>query len=190
MGNNNMDFANAQEAMNLFAEGLTAAQGGNWEDNYNNLKNNRFQWDGKSSYDWMDAITRKGYYQDYNLNVQGNLGKTSYYVGMGYLNTEGLVIGSDMERFSGRINLESKFNWARIGVNSSYSYSTQNGFSLSTNGSMQTKATSITRKKPALPLTSAICTIPMQINTICPAHSAVTAHLHSAATTVGAISGR
>ncbi len=141
MGNNNMDFANAQESMNLFADGLTAAKGGKWEDNYKFLSNDYFNWDGKSSYDWMDAITRKGYYQDYNLNVQGNMGKTSYYVGMGYLNTEGLVIGSDMERFSGRINLESKFNWARIGVNSSYSYSTQNGFSLSTNGSMSSPLT-------------------------------------------------
>ena len=26
------------------------------------------------SYDWMDAITRKGYYQDYNVNLQARSG--------------------------------------------------------------------------------------------------------------------
>ena len=32
MANNNMDFANAEQTMNLFADGLTAAQGGTWQE--------------------------------------------------------------------------------------------------------------------------------------------------------------
>ena len=136
--NNNMDFANAQQTMKLFTDGYTAAQGGDWQENYNYLADDYFGWDRKSSYDWMDAISRKGYYQDYNLNMQGRTGSTGYYVGLGYLNTEGLIIGSDLERFSGRLNLDTKFKWATLGVNSSYSYTTQNGFSLSTAGSMST----------------------------------------------------
>ena len=136
MANNNMDFANAQQTMNLFADGLTAAQGGTWQENYDYLANEYFGWDGKTSTDWMDEITRKGYYQDYNLNMQGRSGSTGYYVSLGYLNTEGLVKSADFERFSGRLNLDSKFKWATVGVNTSYSYSTQNGFSLSTSGSM------------------------------------------------------
>ena len=141
MGNNNMDFANAEETMKLFTDGLTAYQGGDWQENYNYLADNYFGWDRKTSTDWMDAITRKGYYQDYNLSAQGRNGNTGYYVSLGYLNTDGLIIGSDMERFSGRMNLDSKFKWATIGVNTSYSYSTQNGFSLSTNGSMSSPLT-------------------------------------------------
>lgn len=141
MGNNNMDFANAEETMKLFTDGLTAYQGGNWQDNYDYLADNYFGWDRKTSTDWMDAITRKGYYQDYNLSAQGRSGNTGYYVSLGYLNTDGLIIGSDMERFSGRMNLDSKFKWATIGVNTSYSYSTQNGFSLSTGGSMSSPLT-------------------------------------------------
>ena len=136
--NNNMDFANAQQTMKLFTDGYTAAQGGDWQENYNYLADDYFGWDRKSSYDWMDAISRKGYYQDYNLNMQG---RTGYYVGLGYLNTEGLIIGSDLERFSGRLNLDTKFKWATLGVNSSYSYTTQNGFSLSTAGSMSSPLT-------------------------------------------------
>ena len=140
-GNNNMDFANAEESMKLFTDGLTAYQGGDWQENYNYLADNYFGWDRKTSTDWMDAITRKGYYQDYNLSAQGRNGNTGYYVSLGYLNTDGLIIGSDMERFSGRMNLDSKFKWATIGVNTSYSYSTQNGFSLSTGGSMSSPLT-------------------------------------------------
>ena len=141
MGSNNMNFANAEQSMKLFADGLTAYQGGNWQENYDYLADSYFGWDRKTSTDWMDAITRKGYYQDYNLNAQGRTGNTGYYVSLGYLNTDGLIIGSDMERFSGRLNLDSKFKWATIGVNTSYSYSTQNGFSLSTSGAMSSPLT-------------------------------------------------
>lgn len=153
MGNNNMDFANAEESMKLFTDGLTAYQGGDWQENYDYLADNYFGWDRKTSTDWMDAITRKGYYQDYNLSAQGRNGNTGYYVSLGYLNTDGLVIGSDMERFSGRMNLDSKFNWATIGVNTSYSYSTQNGFSLSTGGSMSSPLTAaISSQTPMDPI--------------------------------------
>lgn len=141
IGNNNMNFANAEQTMKLFADGLTANQGGDWQENYDYLADAYFGWDRKTSTDWMDAITRKGYYQDYNLNAHGRTGNTGYYMSMGYLNTDGLAIGSDMERFSGRLNLDSKFKWATIGVNTSYSYSIQNGFSLSTGGAMSSPLT-------------------------------------------------
>lgn len=152
MANNNMDFANAWQTMDLFADGLTAAQGGDWKDNYDFLADDYIGWDRKSSYDWMDAISRKGYYQDYNLSMQGRTGSTGYYVGLGYLSTDGLLIGSDLERFSGRLNLDSKFKWATVGVNTSYSYSTQNGFSLSTSGSMSSPiASAISSQTPMSP---------------------------------------
>ena len=81
MANNNMDFANAQQSMNLFANGLAASNPDRYtiESAYNYLADDYFGWDRKSSYDWMDAITRKGYYQDYNLNLQGKQGNTGYY---------------------------------------------------------------------------------------------------------------
>ncbi|MCD7852237.1 MAG: TonB-dependent receptor [Parabacteroides sp.] len=152
MANNNMDFANAQQTMNLFADGLTAAQGGDWQENYDYLADDYFGWDRKSSYDWMDAISRKGYYRDYNLNMQGRTGSTGYYVSLGYLSTDGLLIGSDLERLSGRLNLDSKFKWATVGVNTSYSYSTQNGFSLSTSGTMSSPITAaISSQTPMSP---------------------------------------
>lgn len=142
MGNNNMDFADAFQSMDLFSKGLVAAGvRPDYDTAYDYLADNYFGWDRKSSYDWMDKVTRKGYYQDYNIGVSGRTGKTGYYASLGYLNTEGLVIGSDMERFSGRVNLDTKFKMFTFGFNSSYSYAIQNGFSQSINGSMSSVTT-------------------------------------------------
>ncbi len=135
MANNNMDFANAEETINLFTDGYTALYGGDRAGNYELLKDN-FGWDGTSSYDWIDAVTRKGYYQDYNLSASGRVGSTGYYASLGYLNSEGLVLGSGMERYTARLNLESKFRAFTFGMNSSFGYSIQDAFSQSTGGSM------------------------------------------------------
>ena len=154
MGNHNMDYANAQESMNLFAHGRSVAYGNTYDESYDYLKKvyQGYGWDGVSSYDWMDAITRKGYYQDYNVNLQGRSGSTGYYVSLGYLDTEGLIIGSDMKRYSGRLNLDSKFSCFTIGVNASYSNSTQNGFSQATSGSMSSATVAaISSMNPMMP---------------------------------------
>lgn len=151
MGNNNMDFANAQETVDLFIQGRMAAQGGTYDESLNYFKS-LYGWDGTSSYDWMDKITRNGYYQDYNVNVQGSSGKTGYFFSLGYLDTDGLIIGSDMNRYSGRLNLETKYNYLSFGVNASYSNSTQNGFSQSTAGAMSSPITAaISSMNPLMP---------------------------------------
>lgn len=137
MANNNMEYANAQESLELFSNGYAARYGASLDDARTFTKKyfmNNYGWDGESSYDWMDEITRNGYYQDYNVNIQGKSGNTGYYVSLGYLDTEGLVIGSGMKRYSGRVNLDSKFKCFTLGVNASYSNSTKDGFSQSTGG--------------------------------------------------------
>lgn len=140
MGNHNMEYANAQQTADLFIKGMQATQDISYQDGMETLKK-RYGWDGVSSYDWMDAISRNGYYQDYNINMQGRAGNTGYYFSLGYLDTKGIIIGSDMKRYSGRLNLDSKFHMFTFGVNASYSNSTQNGFSLSTTGSMSSPLT-------------------------------------------------
>ena len=151
MANNNMEFANAEESMNLFAHGRAARQGGAPADWVAPLTN-YYGWDGQSSYDWVDKVTRKGYYQDYNLSASGRTGSTGFYASMGYLNSEGLVIASDMERISGRLNLDSKFKYFTFGVNTSYAYSTQNSFGQGTNGTMSNPiVAAISSMRPFLP---------------------------------------
>lgn len=141
VANNNMKYANAQQTMNLFAQGWVAAgRADSYKDAVSQLTD-RFDWDGVSSYDWMDAITRTGYYQDYNLSFAGSTGSTNYYGSIGYIDTKGVVIGSDNKRYSGRVNVDTKYKWFSAGVNASYSYSENNAFSQATSGSMSSPTT-------------------------------------------------
>ena len=135
VANHNMDFANASEMMNLIANGYAARTGMTYDASYDYLSE-YYGWDGTSSYDWFDKVTRKGYYQDYNVSLQGSTGNTNYFASAGFLDTEGIVMNAGMERFSGRLNLDSKFKMFSFGVNSSFSYSIQDAFSQSTGGSM------------------------------------------------------
>lgn len=137
IANNNMKYANAAQSMDLFAKGLVARGiRPTYDAAYNYLKDDYFGWDGKTSTDWIDEVTRKPYYQDYNLSFNGTVGNTNYYVSLGYNNTDGLVIGSGNKRYSGRINLDTKYRFLSVGINSSYSYSDNSSFSQSTGGSM------------------------------------------------------
>ena len=66
---------------------------------------------------------------NHQLSVNGGNDRTQFYVGLGYNNAEGIVIGSDFERFSGRINLDHQVNnWLTIGVKQMIAFTTQNGF--------------------------------------------------------------
>ncbi len=135
MAPNNMNFANAAETMKLYTDGRTNAYGGSWQDNYDYLVD-YFGWDGVTDVDWIDQITRKGYYQDYNLSFSGRTGQTSYFLSLGYLDTVGLVIGSDMKRYSGRVNLENKFKFITVGTTASFSSTVKDGFSLYIGGAL------------------------------------------------------
>lgn len=152
MANNNMKFANAEQTMSLYADGYVARYGGTKEARIADLTA-MYEWDGKTSTDWMDEISRKGYYQDYNINISGQTGDTNYYVSAGYLDTKGIIIASDFKRYSGRINVDSKFKMFKFGANLSYAYSVKNGFSQSTSGSF-TNATvgAISSMQPFYPV--------------------------------------
>ena len=135
VANNNMKYANAAQTMDLFAKGYAARTGRDYESCYNIMINN-FDWDGVTDTDWIDQVTRKGYFQEYNLSFGGTTGTTHYFASMNFTDAEGLVIGSDNARYSGRVNVDTKYKWFSAGVNASYSYSENNNFSQSTGGSM------------------------------------------------------
>uniref|UniRef100_UPI0040270AB6 SusC/RagA family TonB-linked outer membrane protein n=1 Tax=Prevotella sp. TaxID=59823 RepID=UPI0040270AB6 len=152
MANNNMDYANAEQTMNLYAQGRVAAG------QYSNIADAKaflteyYKWDGKRSTNWIDEVTRHGYYQDYNISAQGKTGKTGFYISAGYLDTKGLVIASDFKRYSGRVNVESKFGRFAVGANANYAFSIKNGSSQSTAGAMSnTMTAAISMMQPFYP---------------------------------------
>ncbi|MGE4586024.1 MAG: SusC/RagA family TonB-linked outer membrane protein [Mangrovibacterium sp.] len=74
--------------------------------------------------DWYDEVTRDGFTQDYNLDISGGNEKTKFFVSGSYYDEEGIVIGKDMKRYSGRVNLENKANdYISFGINLTASYS-------------------------------------------------------------------
>ena len=83
---------------------------------------------GNTDTNWRDEVYRTALTHNHQLSVNGGNDRTQFYVGLGYNNAEGIVIGSDFERFSGRINLDHQVNnWLTIGVKQMIAFTTQNG---------------------------------------------------------------
>lgn len=81
------------------------------------------------SENWMDAMTRVGLRKDLNASVSGSdaTNKTSYFIGGGSLQDQGIIQDSQFKRYSGRVNVQSKINdWFEVGVTSNLSKSDQN----------------------------------------------------------------
>ncbi|MBL7779688.1 MAG: TonB-dependent receptor [Saprospiraceae bacterium] len=75
--------------------------------------------------DWQDEIFRDAGMQSHQLSVSGGNDKTTYAISGGYFKQDGIVIGSDFERYSARINLDNQVkNWFKVG--GSLAYATTN----------------------------------------------------------------
>ncbi|MDE6718104.1 MAG: SusC/RagA family TonB-linked outer membrane protein [Muribaculaceae bacterium] len=68
--------------------------------------------------DWWDAISRNGYRQEYNVNASGATDKFNMFASAGYLKENGYVLGTDFERFNGRVNVNYQpVSYLRMGMN-------------------------------------------------------------------------
>lgn len=68
---------------------------------------------------WQDEGYKDGYIQNYNLNASGGSENTSYYVSLDYIDNEGTLVGSgpDYERYSFRVNSDTKLGKFNFGEN-------------------------------------------------------------------------
>lgn len=85
--------------------------------------------DGKTNTNWLDEVTRVGFVQEYNLDLQGG-GTTEtapkFFASMNYFNNQAIIVGKDLERFSGRLNFNqapSKLFYYGFAINLSYTKS-------------------------------------------------------------------
>ncbi|WP_400263444.1 SusC/RagA family TonB-linked outer membrane protein [Sphingobacterium sp. SG20118] len=77
--------------------------------------------------DWLDAIYRTGSTQHYALSASGGAESTVFYLSGEYLKQNGTIIKSDLERKSGRLNLENKAkSWLNLGANLSVAQTDRN----------------------------------------------------------------
>jgi len=68
--------------------------------------------------DWLDAVTRRGQRQNYNISYQGGTEKTDYYASVRSLYEQGFIKDSDLRRFTGRANVNFQAtNWLKTGFN-------------------------------------------------------------------------
>ena len=67
------------------------------------------QYDGqRKNIDWQKEMTRVSLKQQYNLSASGGTEKTQSSLSFGYLNNDGIVINTNMNRLTGRANITSK----------------------------------------------------------------------------------
>lgn len=76
------------------------------------------------SYDWLDAVTRKGFQQNHTLNFSGGTDKGSYFLSFNFTDQKGIVKSSGFKRLGGRANLEQSIKpWLKVGTNTSFTNS-------------------------------------------------------------------
>lgn len=80
--------------------------------------------DLKGNTDWQKEVTQQAITQNHNISFGGGADKLTYYASFGLQNQEGILKGSNMNRYTGRINVTQKF-WddklsVDVNLNSTY----------------------------------------------------------------------
>ncbi len=74
--------------------------------------------EGSGATDWQDEVVRNAFSQNHNLTFSSGTEATQYLVSMNYLDEQGIVLGSERSRITGRLNLDHSMfeNKLRLGV--------------------------------------------------------------------------
>ena len=72
--------------------------------------------------DWFDAITRTGFQTQHSMSISGGNEHTKYLVSGNYFKQKGIIKNNNIDRFTGRSNIEHKLNkYVKIGTNLTFS---------------------------------------------------------------------
>ncbi len=75
------------------------------------------------TYDWLDQVTQTGIQHNHNVSFSKATDNTNIYLSLNASLLEGVVKGTEQEKFSGRINADTKIKpWLKVGTNTSYTY--------------------------------------------------------------------
>lgn len=107
-----LDFLNAQQFTEL----------------YNELTPNAPLAAPTANYDWQDAALRTAFSQEHQISFTGGDEVSRYTISGGYKDQKGIIIGTDLKRYTGRINYERNIlKNLLIGVNATGAYSNLEG---------------------------------------------------------------
>jgi TonB-linked SusC/RagA family outer membrane protein len=82
--------------------------------------NERKDYFAGKTYDWYKGSFQTGVNQDYSISASGvsSNKNTNYYVSLGYLNNEGVIVGDNYHAYRASVKLDQKINnWFTTGVN-------------------------------------------------------------------------
>lgn len=136
----NIPLLTGDQYSNLIPEAINNTNGlplniaGNQEFLYDPMTPSNF-YNYSNNSDWINAITQLGFTQDHNVSLQGGGEKARYYASVGYLNSLGTTIGTDLKRVTTKINLDYNVS-SRIRFRSDFTYTHVNN-TLNYSGSLR-----------------------------------------------------
>lgn len=75
------------------------------------------------TYDWLDQVTKTGVEHNHSVSFSKGTDNSSIYLSLGYSCLDGVVKGTEQDKYYGRINAETYIKpWLKIGTNTSYTY--------------------------------------------------------------------
>lgn len=129
---NLVQWLNADQYVELFSEAaVNGLATGGWppdgfvQARFDRYSNNTDWANGAIDTDWNDVAFRTGSQSNVDFSVSGGDQKTVYYIGGAFNDTEGIIVGNDLDRISARTNIKHNFNnRVSAGLNIGYSKTT------------------------------------------------------------------
>ncbi len=81
---------------------------------------------GTANTNWQDLIYQSAFSTDNNISLSGGIKKFPYRLSLGYLNQDGILKTSNLERYSTSLNLSPKLLDDHISINTNLKYSHSN----------------------------------------------------------------
>ncbi len=73
--------------------------------------------------DWLNELYRPSFRQEYNVNVAAGGEKSNFFASFGYLDNDGIIDGSSLERYTTRLRADYQAKkWLKVGGNFAYTY--------------------------------------------------------------------
>jgi TonB-linked SusC/RagA family outer membrane protein len=78
-----------------------------------------FQWtDSPQNTDWQREAFKRANSMQANISARGGTDKLQYFTSAAYNNQDGIIVGNNFKRYTGRLNLKSQLNdWIDLGMN-------------------------------------------------------------------------
>lgn len=132
-GKNNLSY-NASFGWSTIGKKLKFLNAQQWTDIWHELyQNGELGYDLENptqSYDWQDEALRTGFQQEHQLSAVGGDERSRYTISGGYKSQDGILKGTGLKRYVGRINYERNiFDNLLVGVNANGAYNKITGVS-------------------------------------------------------------